>query len=351
MLRICSPKKSPEKRPFFGQNGISMPVEFINEIQKNRYGKFPAILSSEELAQYFHFDDADLTLINKRRGDHNRLGFALQLGTVRYLGNFISNPIELSLEILNFVILQLKMENLDCLSLYMKRNQTRYDHIIEIKNVYHYHDFNEYPWRFRLSRVLYISAWIDNDRASIMFDIATAWLIKNKILLPGVTTLERLISQIRDRTSKKLWRSLSTLPSNEQIKSLNKLLVIHDDKYISTLEYLRQGPVHISGPSLKKALNRYQDIQNIGIHTLDVSSIPLIRLQNLARHAAQLSAYKIERMPDDKRVATLVAFAYSYEIIALDEALDVLDLFIANITGKAKIIGKQNRIRTLKDLD
>jgi hypothetical protein len=63
------------------------------------------------------------------------------------------------------------------------------------------------------------------------------------------------------------------------------------------------------------------------------------------------SGYKIARMPDDKRISLLLAFAKTFQTIALDDALDVLDSLLVGISGNAKKIGQKNRLRTLKDLD
>ena len=56
------------------------------------YRQFTRELSSDELAGCFCFSDDDQRQIGRRRGDANRLGFAVQLGTVRYLGRFLENP-------------------------------------------------------------------------------------------------------------------------------------------------------------------------------------------------------------------------------------------------------------------
>ncbi|MDX2422284.1 MAG: Tn3 family transposase, partial [Amphritea sp.] len=76
-----------------------------------------------------------------------------------------------------------------------------------------------------------------------------------------------------------------------------------------------------------------------------------VRLMNLARYAGITSMHKIARMPEDRRTALLVGFVKAFETIALDEALDVLDMLISEIVRDARNLGRRNRLRSLKDLD
>ncbi len=327
-----------------------MPVDFLTSEQKASYGQFTGEPNEVQLARYFHLDEADLAFLLQRRGDQNRFGVALQLGCVRFLGTFLTDLSRVPINVQWFIARQLGIADIGILSTYAQRETTRREHAAQIRTQYEYREFT-WPWSFRLNRLLYTRSWISSERPSLLFDLATGWLIQHKILLPGATTLTRLISEVRERSTNRLWQRLSLLPTQEQVSKLNTLLQVPEGSRTSRFDRYRKGPVTISGPAFNEAVDRYRELKAFGMHDLDFTGIPPVRFKNIARHAGMISMHKIARMPESKRTAILVAFAKAYETIALDEALDVLDLLITHITGEAKKLGQKKRLRTLKDLD
>lgn len=105
-----------------------MPVNFLTEEQNRNYGCYPPLLSNEQLNRYFHLDDKDMELINECRRDYNRLGYAIQLTTVRFLGTFLANPIDVPLEVKTFLAKQLEIYDLSILPMYLDRKATRLNH-------------------------------------------------------------------------------------------------------------------------------------------------------------------------------------------------------------------------------
>jgi hypothetical protein len=81
-----------------------------------------------------------------------------------------------------------------------------------------------------------------------------------------------------------------------------------------------------SAPELVRSLDRVEEIRGLGIDTVVADRIPTGRLHALARFANTAKVSVIRRMPESRRLATLVAFASSLEATALDDALDLLDI-------------------------
>lgn len=58
---------------------------------------------------------------------------------------------------------------------------------------------------------MWAQVWTTTDGPKALFDGASAWLRGRGVLLPGVTVLARLVSQIRDEVTGQLWRALCEL--------------------------------------------------------------------------------------------------------------------------------------------
>ena len=84
-----------------------MPVEFLTTEQEQRYGRYTGDPTPAQLACYFHLSDTDQKLIAQRRSEINRLGIAIQLSTVRFLGTFLPNPTDIPDVVVDYLAKQL----------------------------------------------------------------------------------------------------------------------------------------------------------------------------------------------------------------------------------------------------
>ncbi|KAM3090544.1 DUF4158 domain-containing protein [Phormidesmis sp. 146-12] len=99
-----------------------MPGRILTDAERERLNRFP-----EDIRTHFTLTYEDLSLVDQRRGNTNRIGFALQLLTLRYLG-FIPDDIHsIPDDVVEFVSHQLDIP-VAALSSYGNRTQTRTSH-------------------------------------------------------------------------------------------------------------------------------------------------------------------------------------------------------------------------------
>ncbi|MGI5170490.1 DUF4158 domain-containing protein [Spirillospora sp. CA-253888] len=67
-----------------------MAFDFLSDEQVARYGRFPQEPSPGELERFFWLDQAALEQVGERRSPTTKLGWAVQWGTVRMLGVFLT---------------------------------------------------------------------------------------------------------------------------------------------------------------------------------------------------------------------------------------------------------------------
>ena len=327
-----------------------MPVSFLTAEQERRYGRYAGEPTPDQLARHFHLDDADRDLAASKRWDYMRLGFAVQLGTVRFLGTFLDDPGDVPVGVTGDMARQLGIADPGCLTLYCE-GRVWWQHAREIRAGFGYREFTDPSVRFRLARWLYTLCWTDTDRPSVLFDRATGWLVTQKVLLPGATALERLVARIRGRAARRLWRSLSQGVTHEQRSRLDALLLVGKGGRPSPLDRLRDGPYLRSGAELSRAVECLDEVRLLVLGLPTVAHVPPGRVAALARFATVAKAQAVARMPRERRTATLLAFVRTLEATAQDDVLDLLDIVVTKLFTDAAKVGKRTRLRTIRDLD
>lgn len=326
-----------------------MPVEFLTDEQAARYGRFAVDPTPEQLARYFFLSEADHALVAERRRKHNKLGVAVQLCTLRYLGTFLPNPIQVPQVVVEHLAQQLDLPP-DVFIRYALREETRYNHRRTITEYLGYREFDDFQV-FRLIRWIYAHLAVSVIRPSVLFDLATAHLIAQKIVLPGVSVLARLIARVFERYTARTYAGLSRKLSVEQRKTLDDLLILPEGKWQTPLEVLRTPPTRVGAMSLHQALHRIEQIRAIGVSNVDLSEVPESRQAALVRHAQTVRVQLIERLTEGRRLATLLVFLQHLECTATDDVLEMFEAQVNEMRLRGEAKRRRERQRSLKDLD
>lgn len=211
-----------------------VPVEFLTDEQVARFGCFDEAPSQAELERFFFLDDADRVLVGRHRGEHNRLGFALQLATVRYVGTFLADPLEVPTTVVDFLAAQLEIADPSRVKAYAQRQATQWEHAAEIRRECGYRDFGDAS--AEVDEFVAVRAWTRVETAKALFDATVAWLRSNRVLLPGASVLARLVAGHRDRATERTHASLhqAAIEADPELPGrLTDLLAVPADSRIS----------------------------------------------------------------------------------------------------------------------
>lgn len=332
-----------------------VPVDFLTDEQVATYGRFGSDLSRSDLERFFFLDDRDRDLLSNRRGDHNRLGFAVQLGTVRCLGLFLSTPIDVPGSAVEYLAVQLDIADPAVLEQYAERLPTQHEHAREIRQAYGYHDFSDAAAREQLREFMEGRAWTHAEGALALFTQATAWLRRHRILLPGPSVLARLVLRVRDEAADRMYRTLAeaaTSADPELPCRLQDLLQVRDQQRVSDLELLRRAPTRTSGMAMSRALDRVSVVLAVGAWGAQVQAVPANRLMMLARYGLTAKAPLLKALAEPRRTAALLATARHLEAAAVDDALDLFDLLMATrILNPARRAVTSQRLANMPKLE
>lgn len=116
-------------------------MAYPTEIERHRLERFPEQIAVEDLRACFALSDADRALIFAQRGAANRLGLAVQLCALRFLGFVPDDLAGLPGGALEFVAGQVDAAAHELLE-YGARPRTRVDHLARVREHLGYATFD-----------------------------------------------------------------------------------------------------------------------------------------------------------------------------------------------------------------
>ena len=263
-----------------------MAVEFLSDDQA-AYGRFAGPPERAELERFFFLDDADRSLVARRRGDQNRLGFSLQLGTVRFVGMFLADPLDVPAVVVDYLAGQLGVADASSVKRYAGRQSTQWEHAAEIRQAYGYRDFTDERPQVEVRAFIDARAWTRTDGPRALFDQAVAWLRELKVLLPGASILGRLVAEVRTAAADRLHDVIASAAESSDPGlpgRLYGLLEVPEGSQVSELERLRRAPARASAPQMVRSLDRASEVLAIGAGRADLAGVPGNRVEALARY-------------------------------------------------------------------
>jgi len=271
-----------------------MPVRFLSDVDRLRLSNFPEELLEVDFAVHYRLTLDDVTRIRRRRGDANRLGFALQLCTLQFLGFIPDDLTTPPASIMAYLARQLETSPL-ALDEYAYRDQTRSDHLTEAMQALGF----RWPG---LDDLAHLGAWLleralEHDRSMVLFQMAAEHLRSLKLVRPGVSVVERMVASARDQADNETHRRISPVLTEELTTSLDALLVPDEALKRTPLTWLRTPATSMTPDAIRMELRKLEFVRNLGAHRWDLSALNPNRLKFLSRVARRSTNQQLQRSP------------------------------------------------------
>ncbi|MEU8960082.1 Tn3 family transposase [Streptomyces sp. NPDC048491] len=307
---------------------------FVNGIPESDW---PRLLLSE----------SDVQRIRKRRGTHTQLGYGVQIVVPRLLGRFQTDMSRIPTDLVEHVGGQLStVDPLTTLRRYAEHGDTVRAHAKEIAREDGWTSFAEGQQRLEEQT----GHWLENAPIGpkALRAMMLGWLLKQRILLPALSTVDTLVREHRTAAEQRVVAKLYRRVSPAQLSTIDLLIEVPEGRH-SQLTQMRSRVVGDSVTSLERALQRAEEIAGLGFADVDVSDIPKRWLTSLADRAMSERATRLKHNP--VRHAAALAAIKHLETSSLDDAIDILDrLITGTIINSPQRWAEKKFLRSLPEI-
>src|SRR5712691_11205050 len=298
-----------------------MSTSFLTAAERERWQRFPETIPHDDLAVYFLLSDDDTREVNRQREPFNRLGYALQVCALRYLG-FVPTDFTATPEVaVTFVAEPLGIAP-RMLALYDNR-RTQSDHRRHVRVYLGFRPatpMDVYAWQtWLLARAL------AHDKPTLLLQLACEKLYRERIVRPGVTRLERFVATAREQAHEETFRQLTPLLTDERKTLLDGLLQPDATTGRTLLSWLRQEAVSHAASHIIATLTKIVFLHDASVDQWHLASLNPNRAKWLAQIGWKSTNQSLQRMAPERRYPVLIAFLQQALLHHTDVAVELFD--------------------------
>lgn len=315
----------------------------LTEEQRAELVEISHNIQEYEIGKYYTFSSYDIDIINNHRRDYNRLGFAVQLALLRYKGFPLSNINNIPESVLNYIAEQIQVDPKQ-FEFYAQRENTRMEHLKEIREIYGYRYYIKEDEKYLID-ILFPYA-LENDDAINLMKLAILEIRKQKIMLPGITTIEKVVSEVIKKADDYVLQSIIKNISDDQKNKLDMIINIQSESEdIKTkLSFLKEDSGHASPKAFAEVMERLELIRSLQLE-INIENIHPNRIRQLSRLGSKYEPFALRRFEEKKRYAILIVYLYELSQDLIDKAVEIHDRQINALLSKGR--KKQEELQKL----
>ncbi|MEA2587414.1 MAG: hypothetical protein QOH66_341 [Actinomycetota bacterium] len=312
-----------------------MPTRLLSDPELDQLTSWPPEVAHSDLVEFFTLDLGDLRWLRTHAGAMNRLGLAIQLCALRYLG-FIPGslgapPAELLARVAKAV-----GAAPSALSRYVTgvSARVRREHAAAVIGHCGWSTCGKGDWK--LLRDWLLCRALERDNASLLLGQALEHLRAEKIVRPGLDRLMRAVASAGESAHEEIYWRLRPQLTAERCELLDAVVITDAKLRVAPLVWLGDGATSWAPESIKAEIVKLAYLRRLGADRLDLSAIPPERLRQMATVGRRSSPKALKSLAPQRRYPVLLATLAGTYTSVVDEIVQMFDQALAGTDSRAR---------------
>jgi len=288
--------------------------------------------SEDELARHWSLAPEDLAVIAECRGPDHRRRFAVQLCWLRAHGRFLDDYRRAPIKIVNHLSRQLGLPPV----LFLDRAGREPTERVQAQRIRRHLGLS----RFDAAAEASLRAWLregalEGRSAPEMLARAEDRLRGWKILLPGGSTLERIVAVLAHTTAD-LFATISARLPQTLRADIELLVEVPDGDARSSLFRLKEYPKSANAAAIKGDTVRLRLIEQLVEGGAGLDEVDPRVVHQLGQLGRRYDAGDLRRFAKPKRDALVACYLVEARKTLLDQIVEMNDLFLTTMNRRAR---------------